>query len=925
MKIIKVLLLTLTLIFADSIAPVDQVLPWEKSLVKGMLENGFKYTILKSSIPKERAELALYVGVGSLDEKEDQRGIAHLIEHMAFNGTEHFKRNELVTYLESIGMKFGGDLNANTQFSQTTYTLSLPLRGEHLEKCLTIASDWAGGLNFNENEFNKERGVVLEERRLRNSVGYRLLIDSLPMLYTNPRYAKRVPIGLVDVIKHISVKRAKEFYTTWYRPEFMHLVVVGDFNATSVEKMVKERFSSLKNRSSEKRVSRDMPQKDSTTVVTLTDKELTSNTIQIVYGKSIPKLQTINAKREAMVNNIAMKLFYQKAQEQILKKSPKTLKIESFSNLVSVNRENINFIALYKSGDIDGALKELYSLMWSFKKYGFAKTNFNLVKEQILSDALKMHKTARIMRSEIVMNKLLNSISTDSIYVDYDYDLNLTKTLLKDISLKEVNNFFSKLIDSKNRVILFKTMTNDGLDKNSTLQILESAKLTAKDLSKVEALPKSILDVNLTAKPIVSKSYNKELDIHRYKLSNGIIVDFKRSIRQKNILFLQASSQGGNSILPIDELHAMSYAPEWVSLSGVGKFTNTQIAKIYSNKQLSVDLSVNRFNEEIKATCSSFDAKSMFELLYVKLMQAKLDEQIFKNGKRFATTTIMQIEKNPSYHLIQEVIEKYFKNDPRLKMTTVEDVADFNKTKMLELYKKRFSDMNNFYFTIVGDMKPKEVENLISIYLANLSTQDRDESYSSKDYDRLKGKQSIKSYHNSENRAELSLEYHAIIPFSLENQLLLGSVVNILNVRLRNVLREDKSGTYNIDVKQDMPFELKDKATITISFKSDPKRVDELIDSAKGVIESFIKNGATIQEIANFKESTKVELKNLLTYDTFWTNTMIYANEMNISISKMIDVPSRFDILTKENISKISKTIFTKDMLQSELLPIKEN
>jgi len=216
----------------------NSMLPWEKSLLRGTLSNGLRYTVLRGDKPGQRAELYLYVGVGSLEEEEDQRGVAHFLEHMAFNGTEHFRKNALIAYLESIGMTFGGDLNANTNFDRTLYRISMPLKGDNLSRGFTILRDWAGGLRLDPEALDKERGVILEEKRFRNTLNHRMFLKALPLSYAKSRYMKRIPIGLDKVIKYVTADRVRDFYETWYRPEFMHVVAVGDFNSTIVVEMV---------------------------------------------------------------------------------------------------------------------------------------------------------------------------------------------------------------------------------------------------------------------------------------------------------------------------------------------------------------------------------------------------------------------------------------------------------------------------------------------------------------------------------------------------------------------------------------------------------------------------------------------------------------------------------------------------------------
>ncbi len=923
MKIIKLMLVGISILFANT-ATDTQTLPWEKSIIKGTLPNGLHYSILKNSTPKNRAELMLYIGVGSLDEDEDQRGVAHLIEHMAFNGIKHFKKNELVSYLESIGMTFGGDLNANTNFYHTVYLLSLPLEGDHLDTSLTIMRDWADGLNFDKEEFNKERGVVLEEKRLRNTAGYRMFVKSIPLLYTNPRYRDRLVIGLENVLKNIPVERAKAYYDKWYRPEFMHLIAVGDFNTTNIEQMIKDKFSSLTNKYHAHRVNRLMGERNETRVATLTDKELTGNLVQVIYGRPASGINTVSQKREMMIANLSIMLFSLKADEQNLKPNPEALKIVVSADRIAPNRKLINFIAVHKQGHAAGALKELYGLMWSFDKYGFSQTNLDLAKQRILSQVEKAYKKRFTRRSVNLAHGLLSGIINDSISIDYDYDLNLTKKLLDSITLEEINGYFKDLISTKDRTILYKSMSGKAPDHNTTLKLIEEARSLAINTANAKKLPNSLLDINLTAKPIMSKSHDSKYDAYRYRLSNGITVDFKHSADQKNRLFLQGSSEGGTSILDPSDIPASTFAPAWISQSGLGKYTDTEVRKILGTKQLDVGLSIGRFSEDIKASCSSFDAKSMFEMIYAAITQPKLDPRVFANAKRNTLTALEQAEKNPRFVFGRKVIKKYYKDNPRVNPLTREDVDKLTEDHMLALYKDRFSDMNSFHFSIVGDIKREEAEELISTYLANLPSKDRNESYSSEDFDRLHGEQVITAELNEENRAEVALEYHADIPFSLENKMSLDAISHILQIRLRNAIREERSGTYGVSIAQGIPDQLRDKATITISFKTDPTKADELIEATKRVIRDFVDKGPTPQELETYAKTSKVGFAKAKTFDTFWISSMIAAHRLHKPLSEVLDIDGLLSKLTADNIRATATKLFGGDMLLTKLLPKKK-
>jgi zinc protease len=902
----------------------NAALPWEKSLVRGVLPNGLQYTILKGSRPKHRAELYLYVGIGSLEEEEDQRGVAHFIEHMAFNGTTHFKKNELISYLESLGMSFGGDLNANTNFNRTLYTLSLPLEKDNLDKCFGILKDWAGGLKLDQTEFDKERGVILEEKRLRDTVGYRLLLKTMPIYYGDSRYEKRLTIGLDDVIKHIPIERAKAFYETWYRPEFMHVVAVGDFNTTTVEQQIKAKFSDLLNKSNKPRAPRTLVARHETMVMTVTDKELTRNSVGMIYIGDAPIVKTVHAKKSLLIETIASMLFSLKAQEQILKKNPNAMVIDTGKDLLSSDKMSRIFLATYKNGHAKGALQELSTLMWGFSKYGFSQANFLLAKKLIRSNVAKAQKKIKTTRTDVLARRIVRTIEQDSVYIDYDYDFNMTNQLLDEITLEEVNHFYRALLSLSNRAILFRSSTGKALNREQALAVLEVAKKDAVDMSQDTNLSDSILEEKLLPTKLLSKTYDEKLGIYHYTLENGISVDFKPTDMQKNTLYLKGYSEGGHSVLDDEGFNTIRHAAEWIELSAPGKFTNMELKKMLSGKQVDVLLDIDRFYETIQGTCSSFDTESMFELLYAKVLHPKLDERIFDNGKRQVKNAIEQASKNPRYTFFKRVVEQYFKNNPRLKPESVERVEQLNRMKMLSMYKERFRDMNHFHFVLVGDQKPEEIERLISIYLGNLPSQNREEHYRVNKYAYVPGEQKVVAPFNHEDSASVTLEYRSTLPFSLKNKMLADAVKDILDIRLRNVIREEKSGTYSISISIDMQPELKDALVCSISFTTAPERVAELVEAVKKEIIRIKKEGVSDQEVSVYKQTVLVSFEKALNYNRYWLDTMVVAHQLQIPMQEMMGIPQMLDQVTKEQVKAVASKVFGTDILQAELLPQKK-
>ena len=914
---IKVLLSIILLnIFSFAKEPL---LPTEKSLIEGQLSNGFKYIIKRNSKPKNRAEFRLLVNVGSLEEENDQRGIAHFIEHMAFNGTKHFKKNELIKYLESIGVKFGVHLNASTGYEKTLYKLRVPLERDNLKNAFLIFQDWAEGLNFNRDEFNKERGVILEEARVGDTAGFRIYNKSKKLFYGDTKYMRRVPIGDKEIIKNISVERAKEFYTTWYRPEFMHFIAVGDFNTTLIEKMIKKSFSHLKNSSHKKRVSREIPDNNKTRVLSLTDKEITSNTISVSYVDKLEDTRTKSDLKKGIIEEMTYQLFNIKAREQILKDNPKATSINLTSEEINSKKATYSFNVTYNNGDDKEALKELFELIKSFYKYGFSKSDFKLVKESQLQANEKEYRKVSDLRSDTIASQLVNYALFNSIYIDYDAKYRLKRELINKISLEDINREFKKIVNFKDRFILFINTDGKKVSKDEILKIIDSAK--ASDLREDKKLPSKLIDRELKGSKIVYEDYSKSTNIYGFILKNGIKVIFKPTDFSKDKVYLKAFSFGGTSLYSAEDLNSVEKASLFVNKSGVEGFSNIDLSKILVGKDIEIDSSISKLTENIDAYANSKDIESMFELLYLKLTIPTIDSRVAKNEKKILKAQAKELLRNPQNRFYQELSKWYQLDNPRIIFDTPDSIEKLDTNFMLEIYKDRFSDLNNFNFAIIGDISADKIKELIVKYLGSLPTMKRDEYFIDREIEYRKGEQYFVRYYNNENISNILILYRTHIAYSKRREYALKALVSILNVRLREFIREDKSGVYGISVEANISRLEEKKSYILISFSCDPKRRKELIDYVYNSVDKIKKEFVTDKELNVYKKKFRVSYETNMKEDNFWLNKMIDSHKFNEPLNSIYTLPKLVDSISKEDIKDIANRIFKEDRLQAELNP----
>ena len=900
----------------------EEELPKDKHLIEGTLDNGFKYVIMKNAKPKNRAELRLVVKVGSLEEDDDQKGMAHFVEHMAFNGSKHFKENELVKYLESIGLRFGSHLNASTGYERTLYKLTIPLEKDNLEKSFLVFEDWAGGLSFDKKEFEKERGVILEEKRQGDRVGLRLYNNYKSLLLGSSKYVDRLTIGDTEIIKNIPLQRVKDFYNDWYRPEFMHFVAVGDFDVKEIEAQIKKHFSALKNKSSRKRVLREIADNNRTRVQFVTDKELTGNSFSVQYIDRLLSRRTKKDMREELVEYMMFKLVNMKAREQLLKKNPKATSMGLSSSTINKTKGSYSFNVSYRGTDEKLALHELYALIWSFEKYGFSKENFKLVQREKLADNEKWYQKLEDRYSSSLASSLVSYTLLDSIYVDDIEDYKISKKLISEIKLEEINASFRELLKIKDRAIIFANTTGNKLSKEAVIKTIEKAKEDAKDFTKVKKIAENILPKELNSTKIVSKVFHKKGEFYEFVLENGIKVAFKQSDFSKDSVRLEAFSLGGYSLYKVEDLDNAKKSSGFIAQSGAGEFSVLDVSKILSDKQISTSISISHLTENIHASANSKDIESMFQLLYLKLTQPKVDEVVANNRKDQLIYNVEQSTRDPKQKFTKEYALTFYKNDPRIRFDTVERVKKLNNSKMLEIYKDRFSDMNNFTFVIIGDIKPDRVEALIAKYLGNLPTKRREEQFNDRERDYLKGKQTFSRAYNNKNITKVGITFNGKLDYTKKRAFMLEAIDSILGIRLRAVIREEKSAVYGIGVRSYISRLGRNRLISNIYFSCEPKREEEVVSAILDEIEKLKKEGVTQKELDTYKKKFEVRHETDLRENKYWLSKIIATYKYNSSLDyEIFNLDKVLNTVSKEDIKTLANRLFNEDRMVKSLKP----
>ena len=913
----------LILILASNI--FAQNIPWESSLLKGELKNKFKYTIKKNPKPAKKLELKLVLKAGALEEDDDQEGVAHLIEHMAFNGTRNFEKNSLIEYLESIGVPFGKHLNASTGTNRTIYDLSIPLENDNLDKAFLIFKDWAEGINFNQKEIKKEKGVVLEEKRKRNDIFFRAGENRRPVLYANSKYAFRNIIGTEQSIKNMSVKRIKEFYKDWYRPEFMHLIVVGDFkDEKEIEKKIKKTFSSLKNLSKRQKPLKIVPLVKKRRYLFNHDKELPSNNLFLYYFKERKKLKTIEDFKNNFIRHLAIGLFNNENASQLTKKHPIAKKIKAHIKKIGINQEALVFKSSYQGMRELEALNQLSKSIFKITKFGFDKNDFQALIKSLIKKNEESFEKLFNTHSSIIASSLANSAIYDDIVIDRKEKYKILKKFIPKITLEDINKVFVEMINTKAQLIEYNLYTKNKVSKRAINKTIKNAKKNVKLEKKSLNLSQKLLKTKLQSKKIKAEKYNKKFDFWELTLANDIKIIFKKNDYDKNNVFLHSFSKGGYSTVEDKDFFNAKYAEKIIEESGIGKYSKKDISRINAGKSFEVSPYISRFSEGFSAEALNKDFETMLKMLYLYHKEYTIKDNILNNRKSIFENNLKQSNKTAKEKFFKEYLETYYKKNKRFTKEEIVDIKALNKKTMLKIYKDRFEDANNFTYIILGDIEYEKVKKLTSIYLANLPVKKRKEKFIDRNNNYLKGKNSFIRNYETKNISTLTFSFKTKAKHSKKQSISFYGLKDILHVKLRELIREEKSAVYDIAVSADFIRIPKEEAIISFSFTCDPKRKEEVYSYVQRVIKNLktkqvekkYLNAYVKKDLESFKQSQKQNL--------FWFRHLKdYAN-FNDDLNEINKYKAYYKSLKLKDIKKAAiKYLNENEFIYTELNPKK--
>ncbi len=894
----------------------------------GTLANGLVYYVRSNQEPRDRAELRLVVDAGSVLEDDDQRGLAHLLEHMAFNGTERFPEQELVRYLESTGMRFGPDVNAYTSFDETVYMLQVPTDSAGtFTTGLDVLHEWAGHVTLLDEEIDKERGVVLEERRLRRGAQGRITDIQYPVFYQGSRYAERLPIGTEEVLQSTPGDRVRDFYETWYRPDLMAVVVVGDVDADAVAEMIETRFADLENPAAEaERPTYEVPAHDETRVSIATDPELPQGTVQVLLKREPQETKTARDFRQSLVVALYNAMFNARLQELTQSANPPFA--IAFTGLGGGLR-TVDLAQFFAVVPGDGGLTGLEALLTEterVRRFGFTESERQRAEAEILNGLDRALAERDQTPSRVFASQLVNTFLEGTPTLGIDDRAALTREHLPTIGIDEVNDLADDLLRDENRVVALALPEAEGVTPPTEAEV--RALLAEVERAEIEPYADDVSDEPLVAEPpapgeIVEIDLDMETGVADLTLSNGVRVLFKQTDFQNDEVLLLGFSPGGTSLLDLETYRATQLASTVANLSGAGAFTESALDKKLAGQTVGVSAYLGEREEGFRGSASPDDLETLFQLVYLTATQPRRDEEAFASVLQRYRGLLANMSASPQAAFSDTLQVTLSQHHPRRQpfSTTTIDQADLDAS--VRVLRERFADADDFTFVIVGNVGMETLKPLVETYLGGLPTLPRTDEPRDLGVERPAGVVTKTVRRGIEPQAQVQLVFHGTLDaVDLETEAALSALGQVLTTKLRETVREDLGGTYSIRASGTAEREPRPGYTVSIGFGADPARVDELIAAVMADIADLQANGPDARYVENVHESARRGHETELRENGYWLNTIANAARYDVPLEDALAQSDLLTALTAADVQAAAQRYLDMDQyVQVVLLP----
>jgi zinc protease len=898
----------------------------------GKLPNGLTYYIQRNGKPEHRLELRLVVKAGSVLEDDDQQGLAHFTEHMAFNGTTHFKKHELVSWLQSIGVKFGPDLNAFTSMDDTIYLLPVPTQNKgHVDQAFTILEDWAHGLTFDDAIIDKERSIVLEEARTRKGAGERVRKALMARLFEGSRYAVRDPIGKEEILRTFKPETLRRFYHDWYRPDLMAVVAVGDFDPAEIERQIVAHFGPLRNPEHERaRIWDDIKPLTTTEAMIVTDRELSTSAVVLNYPvRAAPVHGTYGDYREKTVERVFGSLMGMRLAELAQQANPPFMGASSGLSRPTPRHKNYVAGVALGAGGSAPAIEALLAEHQRVREYGFGADELERVRKVMLKGIERGFNERNTTDSSVYaseyLRNFLNGESIPGIAAEYQ----LMQELLPGIGLEEINAFARKTIPTgPGKLVVYTGGEREGVAPPSGSQLL--AEVETGEHAKVSARETKALAARLMERPsapgsIAAESEVKALGLTRLTFSNGVKVILKPAAFHQDQVLMKAERFGGQNLFEEKDLANVRYASSLVAVMGLKDFSPIDLGKMLAGRSASVSMELGSFTDDVSGSSGSSldDIETMLQFVWLRFNGVRRDEGLYKSFMSKQEEMLRHRDAMPEARFGDAVTDTLYGKHPyEPRAIVLADLAKVDLDRSIALYRQRFASAKGFTFVMTGNFDVAKIKPLLAAYLGTLPAADLPLAYRDVGLRFAKGTVKREVQAGAEPKSMVSLNFTGPATWSPDEQLRLGALTEIMNLRIIDLLREKLGLIYGGQMGAAIYRTPYQHYWIGANLPTGPEKVEPMMTALFAEIERMKKDGPDPADLEKVKNNWRQAWPRMLQTNGYWLGVLNAAELYGDDPQRLVVRQEYADAITVESVREAARRYFdTNNVVQVVLNP----
>ena len=933
-KIIASVFALLFLLAGANVKAQDNLIPLDPKVEYGILDNGMRYYILQNRKPEKKAEIRLAVNAGSLMETDAQQGLAHFCEHMAFNGSANFEKNELVSYLQSVGVKFGAHLNAYTSFDETVYMISIPTDVDTIyQKGFQIMEDWAHLVSYEGEEIDKERGVVMEEYRLGEGASKRMMAKYLPVLMAGSRYAERLPIGKRDVLENFEYEQARSFYRDWYRPDLMAIFVVGDIDVEETKKMIIDHFSEITGPENKReRITYDVPDFIESRAAVATDVEAPYTMVQLNYNqKGVNKVIETEADLRERVLHWLFSIMLNARLAEIANKpdAPYSFAYSYYGSSWARTKNAYQFFGIASEGKSLVALKTMVNESERLKKYGFTQAELDRGIKDLLSETKSEYADRDKTESQNLIWPLMSHFLKKAPAPSIEWRYNYLNKIHEGISLQEVNALANELITDNNKVAVITGPEKEGVVLPTEEEVI--AVIDGKfemDLKPYDekALPDQIMASAPKGSSIKEIKKLEKVGAEQWTLKNGVTVICKKTELKNDEVLMSAFSYGGTSLYDDETYQKTRFGLGMISNCGIGDYSEDDLSKIYSGKIVSLYPYISETSEGMRGSCVPEDMEHMFQMIHQHFTAQRKDNDAFMayvNSQRGFYDNMLS---NPSSYYSVESTKWLYNNHPR--SSTIPTEKDWNNTdynQIYKIYKERFKYGSDFTFVFVGNFDVDVLKDHCTRYLGDLPSSKNKEVAKDVGMRARSAPDKLVVNKGLDQKSSVRISFIKEVKYDKKEAYLLESLGELLTIKLIEQLREEMSGVYGTSAYGYVSRDVYTRLIFAIGFPCGPENVDTLTDAAIGELRKIIESGPDDKDVEKVRQAQIREVEQNVQKNRFWLNHLRNTAYYNDDFSSPDDKLKAIDDLSAEDLQSIAKKYLSGDYLVTVLMPENAN